>query len=132
MVLPKSDPVTNTVPPRLIDAVKQLAEIVDAKSVRVWRYVDSQNALFGFWAEPALPQHGDKPHLAFDDFVAFLRQPEKLEKYAADYVAGLSDEENPDSPGRRHPRWDVPEYMYLPKQTTTNYIESILVNDRDS
>jgi class 3 adenylate cyclase len=127
MDLAKADPVTNAVPPRLIVAVKQIAEDLEATSIRVWRYVDSQKALFGFWAEPPLQPPADHADLAFDDFVAFLREPEKLGKYSSTHVVDLSDD--PDSSERKHRLWDVPEYLYLPKETRTHYIESILVND---
>jgi class 3 adenylate cyclase len=118
----------NVVPKEIVDAARQLVTILRAKSVRIWRYVDSQNALFGFWAEPPLPREEDGPALAFDDFVAFLRDPTTLGEYSSEPVSDLSDHVAADST-RRHLLWDVPEYRYLPKETREHYIEAILVLD---
>jgi len=101
----------------------QLQSKLDAKAVRVWRYVESQKVLFGCHAFPALPPTA----LAFEERVAFLRDESKLEECSRQIVVGLSDEH--DGEVRRHPLWEVPEYEDLPKNLQDGYMESVLIAD---
>jgi class 3 adenylate cyclase len=106
------------IPKRIIGLLLDLAEQLHAENVRVWRYVDSQKALFGFWSK------SDQPD--FEGFVAFLRDTKKLDALASEPVADLHNDDDGE-----HPLWRVePGYESLKKNHEKPFMESILVHDR--
>jgi len=109
------------------EAADELQRLLKPQSVRIWRYVESQRALFGYHSLGPILSAADGRTTAFTDFVAFLRDRTKLPELASRHVADVSNKID-----GTHPLWEVvPEYRLLPKACKEHFIESILMVPRD-
>lgn len=111
-------------PPAIPEAARKLRQIFQTENVRIWRYVDSQMVLFGCPTDGS-DGHSEPP--AFDERVAFLRDPQKLADFTSTIVVPVSDRHLP-SGEFEHPIWDVPGYEQFNKNVRVDYLESILVS----